>query len=242
SGKADRFNKAVADYERHLTYVPPEYVNKAGFEVFFNHFEPFYQCTILYVLVFLLACVGWIAFIGPLNRAAFWLAVLTVVVHTWALGVRMYLQGRPPVTNLYSAAVWIAWGCVVLGLFLEKIYGNGVGNVVAAVTGSLSMMLAHHLAGSGDTLEMMEAVLDTNFWLATHVTIVTFGYVATVVAGVIGALYVVAGTPTPRLNKELSKSLAQMIYGVLCFGTHLRFTGTVLRGRRADQLWGRVLG
>ena len=45
------------------------------------------------------------------------------------------------------------------------------------------MLIAHHLAGSGDTLEMMQAVLDTNFWLATHVTCVTLGYTATFVAG-----------------------------------------------------------
>jgi ABC-type transport system involved in cytochrome c biogenesis permease subunit len=241
-GKPEDFNRELASYRQRLDEQMPEQTYKANLEVFFNHFAPFYQCTLLYVLVFVLACVGWVVFTGPLNRAAFWLAVLTLVVHTWALSTRMYLQGRPPVTNLYSAAVWIAWGCVLLGLTLEKIFNNGVGNVVAAVTGSLSMLLAHHLAGSGDTLEMMQAVLDTNFWLATHVTVVTFGYVATVVAGVIGALYVVAGVLTPRLNKDLAKSLGQMIYAVLCFGTLLSFTGTVLGGIWADQSWGRFWG
>ena len=34
--------------------------------------------------------------------------------------------------------------------------------------------------------------LDTNFWLATHVTAVTTGYAATIVAGCLGALYIVA--------------------------------------------------
>jgi ABC-type transport system involved in cytochrome c biogenesis permease subunit len=241
-GKPDDFNRELASYRQRLDEQMPEQTRKANLEVFFNHFAPFYQCMVLYVVVFLLACVGWIVFTQPLNRAAFWLTVLTLVVHTWALGTRMYLQGRPPVTNLYSAAVWIGWGCVLLGLLLEKIYANGVGNVVAAVTGSLSMLLAHHLAGSGDTLEMMQAVLDTNFWLATHVTVVTFGYVATVVAGVIGALYVVAGVLTPRLNKDLARSLGQMIYGVLCFATLLSFTGTVLGGIWADQSWGRFWG
>ncbi|HLJ91944.1 MAG TPA: cytochrome c biogenesis protein CcsA [Gemmataceae bacterium] len=241
-GKTDDFNRELASYRARLDERMPDQTYKAGLEVFFNHFEPFYHCTLLYIFVFLMACVGWIVFTGPLNRAAFWLTVLTLVVHTWALLTRMYLQGRPPVTNLYSAAVWIAWGCVLLGLFLEKIYGNGVGNVVAAITGSLSMLLAHHLAGSGDTLEMMQAVLDTNFWLATHVTIVTFGYVATVVAGVIGALYVVSGVLTTRLDKELARTLGQMIYGVLCFGTLLSFTGTVLGGIWADQSWGRFWG
>ena len=241
-GKPEDFNRELASYRQRLDEQMPEQTYKARLEVFFNHFEPFYQCSILYVLVFLLATVGWVVFTQPLNRAAFWLTVLTLVVHTWALGTRMYLQGRPPVTNLYSAAVWIAWGCVLLGIFLEGLYKNGVGNVTAAVTGSLSMLLAHHLAGSGDTMEMMQAVLDTNFWLATHVTVVTFGYVATVVAGVIGALYVVCGVLTPRLTKELAQSFAQMIYGVLCFATLLSFTGTVLGGIWADQSWGRFWG
>ncbi len=39
------------------------------------------------------------------------------------------------------------------------------------------------LADAGDTLEMMRAVLDTNPWLATHVTTVTLGYSATYLAG-----------------------------------------------------------
>ena len=154
----------------------------------------------------------------------------------------MYIQARPPVTNLYSAAVWIGWGCVLLGLLLEYLYRNGIGTIVAAVPGFLTMLLAHHLAGSGDTLQMMEAVLDTNFWLATHVTIVTFGYVATVVAGVIGLIYILLGVVTPALNRDMNKALSQMIYGVLCFATLLSFTGTVLGGLWADYSWGRFWG
>src|SRR5262249_48918872 len=110
------------------------------------------------------------------------------------------------------------------------------------VTGFASMFLALHLAGSGDTLEMMQAVLDTNFWLATHVTVVTFGYVATVVAGAIGILYVLFGVLTPWLNRKFAKALGQMLYGVLCFATLLSFTGTVLGGIWADQSWGRFWG
>jgi len=102
----------------------------------------------------------------------------------------MWLQGRPPVTNLYSSAVWISLVCVVVGLVLESIYRVGIGSIVASVLGFVSMLLAIHLAGGGDTLEMMRAVLDDNFWLATHVTVVTFGYVATLVAGFLGVLYV----------------------------------------------------
>src|SRR5207237_1322424 len=81
--------------------------------------------------------------------------------------------------------------------------------------------------------------LDTNFWLATHVTCVTLGYTATFVAGFFGILFVVLGVFTNRLNRERFKSLSQIIYGVVCFATLLSFTGTVLGGIWADQSWAR---
>ena len=57
-------------------------------------------------------------------------------------------------------------------------------DLVAAALGFATCVVAHNLA-TEDTLEMMQAVLDTNFWLAVHVTTVTLGYTATFVAGLI---------------------------------------------------------
>jgi ABC-type transport system involved in cytochrome c biogenesis permease subunit len=244
AGKAETFNSELASYRQRVASLLPKEAQKAEFEVFFNQFAPFYQCSVLYVLIFLVACLAWIGWSGPLNRAAFWLLALTLAVHTWALGARMYIQDRPPVTNLYSSAVFIGWACAVLCLVLEAIFRIGIGNVVAAVSGSLTVLVAHHLAeDQGDTLEMMQAVLDTNFWLATHVTCVTFGYAATFVAGLLGILYIVAGLFTPALkHKWLAAALSQALYGVVCFATFLSFTGTVLGGIWADQSWGRFWG
>ncbi len=122
--------------------------------------------------------------------------------------------------------------------------------------GFATTIIAHNLATSGDTLEMMQAVLDTNFWLATHVTTVTLGYAATYIAGAVGlvylALYVLP--PEAALKKtvliggpgahpmELGRVIGQIIYGVACFATLLSFTGTVLGGIWADQSWGRFGG
>jgi ABC-type transport system involved in cytochrome c biogenesis permease subunit len=244
SGEAKEFNKAVASYRKWLDDELPDAVGKADFETSFNNFAPFYWCGWLYVAVFILGCCGWLGWSQPLMRASFWLAMVTLVVHTAALAARMYLLNRPFVfvTNLYSSAVFIGWGCVISGLVLEAIYHNGIGNVVAAACGSLTLLIAHHLALSGDTLEMMQAVLDTNFWLATHVTCVTIGYVATFVAGFLGILFILRGVLTPSLDRDALKTLGQMIYGVVCFATLFSFTGTVLGGIWADQSWGRFWG
>jgi ABC-type transport system involved in cytochrome c biogenesis permease subunit len=245
------FNKKLDDYQHQFGRPLAADVGKSGVEAFVNHFEPFYQCTILYVIVFILGCLSflgwclsWAGWTRALGRAAFGLAAVTLVVHTLALVGRMYLMDRwfVFVTNLYSSAVFIGWGCVGLCLVLERLFRNGVGNVLAAFCGAVTMLIAHHLGSDGDTLALLQPVLDTNFWLATHVTCVTMGYTATFVAGTLAMFYLLLGVLTPVLNKSLSKMLGQMIYGVVCFATLLSFTGTVLGGIWADQSWGRFWG
>ncbi len=238
------FNEFVSTYRKSLEKRYPAETSRTSTELFFNHFEPFYQCSVLYALVFLLSCLAWFGWSDALNRSAFWLMVLTLVVHTGALFVRMYLMNRwfVFVTNLYSSSVFIGWGCVAVCLGLEWLFRNGIGNLVGSVLGALTMLVAHHLAAGGDTMEMLRAVLDTNFWLATHVTCVTFGYTATFVAGFLGLVYILRGVLTPSLDKQTGRALSQMIYGVVCFATLLSFTGTVLGGIWADQSWGRFWG
>jgi len=100
------------------------------------------------------------------RRAAFQLLVLAFVIHTLGLVFRMYLERRPPVTNLYSSAIFVGWGAVILGIILERIFRGGVGIVAAATVGFVTQIIAHHLSLAGDTMEMLRAVLDTNLWLS----------------------------------------------------------------------------
>ena len=168
--------------------------------------------------------------------------MVALVIHTLALAGRMYISGRPPVTNLYSSAVFIGFAAVVLGLAFEMIYKNGVGNVVSGAVGSATLLIAHFLSGDGDTLKELVAVLDTQFWLATHVVTVTLGYATTLVAGFLGVIFIVRGAATPSLTKEVERDLTRMIYGTLCFGILFSFIGTVLGGLWADDSWGRFWG
>jgi ABC-type transport system involved in cytochrome c biogenesis permease subunit len=235
---------ALTEYQgKYLGRVPTDERADAALEAdVLGQMAPFYHAAFLYLFVLVLTAFGWLVWTGPLNRAAFMLGVFTFGMHTTALVLRMYLQGRPPVTNLYASAVFIGWGAAGLCLLLERIFRNGIGNFAAGVSGAATLGVAHFLSGSGDTMAMLVAVLDTNFWLATHVTTVTLGYTATFVAGLIGIVYIVRGVFTPSLTPETEKSLAQMIYGVVCFATLLSFIGTILGGIWADYSWGRFWG
>ena len=242
--KADSagFNKKLAAVMERVNSLKPEETRKARFETFFNHFEPFYKCALVYGFVFVVVCVSWVSWREVLSPTAFWLTVATLLLHTWAIGVRMYLQERPPITNLYSTAVFVGWGAVIAFLAIELIYKNGLGNALGAIAGLLSMILAHNLAGDSDTMPMLQAVLDTNFWLATHVTVVNLGYAATMVAGFIGIVFVVLGIGTRIMTPEVQRTVGQALYGVICFAMFFSFLGTVLGGIWADQSWGRFWG
>ena len=183
ASQPDEFNAALKDYISILVPTQAKALAKARAEVFFNQMEPFYNAMVIYVLAGLLAIFSWFNLSETLRRCSVWLIGLAFLIHTTGLIYRMVLEGRPPVTNLYSSAIFIGWGAVVLGMILEKFYKNGIGCVVSAGIGFITLIIAHHLALEGDTMEMMRAVLDTNFWLATHVVAVTTGYASTFVAG-----------------------------------------------------------
>jgi len=241
-GRTNDFNKAVADYEAALTQKFAPELKKAGNEYFYNHFQAFYKSSIIYVLAFLLACASWFNMSDTLRRSAAWLVIVAFVVHTFGLIFRMVLENRPPVTNLYSSAIFIGWGAVVLGMILERFYRDGIGTVVATSVGFITLIIAHNLALGGDTMEMMRAVLDTNFWLATHVVVVTLGYASTFVAGALAIIYLVRGFFTSTLGQGTAKALSRMVYAIICFATLFSFVGTVLGGIWADQSWGRFWG
>ncbi len=220
----------------------PNTMKRASFEFLINRLQPFSQSMTLYVLAFLLACASWLRSSNLLRRSAFYVLVLALAIHTFGLFSRMYLQERPPVTNLYSSAIFIGWGAVIVALILERIFRDGIGAACAGAIGFVTLIIAHHLAGSGDTLEMLQAVLDTNIWLATHVVAITTGYSAMFLAGMLAIIYVVRGVFTTSLKKQTADSLARMTYGVVCFATLFSFVGTVLGGIWADQSWGRFWG
>ncbi len=242
AGQPDDFNRVVGEYRVWLAGRFAPQVQKADQEFLFSTMEPFYKASVIYVLALVLALLSWFNLSDWLRRSAFYLIGLAWVIHTTGLVFRMYLEGRPPVTNLYSSAIFIGWAAVILGMVLEKIYRDGIGCVVASFTGFVTLIIAHNLALSGDTMEMMRAVLDTNFWLATHVVTVTLGYASTFVAGFLAIIYILRGVFTTTLSEPTAKSLARMVYGIVCFATLFSFVGTVLGGIWADQSWGRFWG
>lgn len=243
------FNAGVKSYLAEVERLEPGPTAKAAFEVGYNRFAPFKNGIVLYVLAGVLGLAslllrplvseGWYRSVW---RSGMGVLVLGFALHTAALIVRIWLQGRPPVTNLYSSAVFIGWGVVGGAIVLEKITKLGVAALAAASCGVATLIIALHLSKDGDTMGVMQAVLDSNFWLGTHVITITLGYAATFLAGFIALMYIVFGMATPLLDRKAGRAMAGMVYAVICFALLFSFVGTVLGGIWADQSWGRFWG
>jgi ABC-type transport system involved in cytochrome c biogenesis permease subunit len=241
-GNAGEFNRQVAAYAKLLETKLSKPTARAAFETWFNRFDPVIVSIAVYVTVFVFALLSWVGWSEPFRRASFWLLALALIVHTVAIAARVYISGRPPVTNLANSAVFIGFGAAIFGLALEVVFPRGIGAACAGLIGFVTLFIYHELARDGDTFKVLVAVLDTNIWLATHVIIVTLGYAATFLAGLLGIVYVIRGVFTTALVPEERKTLARMIYGITCFAILFSFVGTILGGIWADQSWGRFWG
>ena len=251
-GQPSQFNGKLKEYKSAIRSFPvvKETAGKADFEAWYNGFNPTSISRWLYLLAIVLSFISFLAWRSGLNQFVSWLLLGTLILHTFAIGARIWLTGRPPVVNLYSSAIFIGWGCVVAGLALEVLFRMGIGNLAAALSGALTLMVAYGL-DTGDTMHVLQAVLDTQFWLSTHVVTVTLGYGATLLAGLLGSCALVHRMWVGRIKPAqqdtktaagVQDRLYRMTYGVVCFALFFSFIGTVLGGLWADDSWGRFWG
>ncbi|MDF1870396.1 MAG: cytochrome c biogenesis protein ResB, partial [Phycisphaerales bacterium] len=127
-GDAEGFETAVDSYTDLLEDSMPTVMRKMRLEVWFNRASLFTTTTAVYLLAFLCVCGSFIIRAGShstlladrLRFSSWMLLVVAVLVHTFAIGMRIYLQDRPPVTNLYSSAIFVGWASALAGLFIER--------------------------------------------------------------------------------------------------------------------------
>ncbi len=236
------FNQAAARYAAEIGRRAPRAAARARWEEMLNRLQPFVWGMALYVAAFLGAGLSWLPGGRRVGAAPAWIYGAALLLHTAGLVWRMILEGRPPVTNLYSSAVFVGWTAAVLALVLELRQRKFFALAAGAAVGFSTLVIAHNLAAQGDTMEMMRAVLDSNFWLATHVVTITIGYGGAFLASLLAHMGLIRGRARGWRTDSDLKSLTDSAYAVTCFSLFFNFLGTVLGGIWADQSWGRFWG
>lgn len=213
-------------------------------ENFANALSPFFGGFILYF--FALAAFGLSQIFSSREAAlrTFGTVFMAFAAFLQVLGIalRMYIQMRPPVTNLYSSLVFAGAVAAVLGayIYFRKNYVSAA--VAACASGLMSLMVAMNLPYSGDTMGMMRAVLNSNFWLTAHVVTIMVGYCGVFLAGFMAQARLVANVFSRGNFGAMTGDSARTVFAVLCFALMFTFAGTMLGGIWADMSWGRFWG
>lgn len=227
---------------RELAVARGEY-GKIGTEVSFYRADYIYRALLGFGFAFVLAALSWLRPKGRLLGHGVKLGTLI----GWGLLVvgivyRCVIRGRPPVSTLYETILFITAVGTAAGFVIELINRRRVGITLAAFLGMGGLFMARRfeeLEGT-DTMPQLLAVLDTNFWLGTHVTTVTMGYSAGLLAAMLAHVYIFS-----RLfggSAQFLRSVGRMIYGTVCFGLLFSVVGTILGGVWANYSWGRFWG
>ncbi|NQV31399.1 MAG: cytochrome c biogenesis protein CcsA [Phycisphaeraceae bacterium] len=210
-------------------------------ELFYNRAHLFFWAVTGYVLAllgFFLSFIGWRK---ALYRLSLGLLILGAVPHGAALASRIIIMNRPPVSSLYETFIFVSLIAVAIGIFIEVIHKQWLGIVVGSIGGMALLSIAGRYSADGDTMGMLVAVLNSNFWLLTHVLTITSGYAVCCVAGLLGHVYLIQCLTRPGDAAGLKKT-HQILLGTLGLGLVLTFLGTNLGGIWADQSWGRFWG
>ncbi|MBW2534386.1 MAG: cytochrome c biogenesis protein CcsA, partial [Deltaproteobacteria bacterium] len=200
----------------------------------------------VYIAAFLATALLWLL---PRSK---WLYRATIGLVSGATGLlifgivlRCLIRNRPPVSTLYETVLFVVAVGSLVAIATEFINKQRVAISAAAILGMAGMFVAngYELLDKRDTMPSLVAVLDTNFWLATHVTCITTGYSAGMLAALLASVYLIA--KTLRLKRDdpgFFKNTARMVYGVTCFALIFSLVGTILGGIWANDSWGRFWG
>jgi ABC-type transport system involved in cytochrome c biogenesis permease subunit len=148
--------------------------------------------------------------------------------------LRIYILGRPPVGTLYESVLFVSLICPFLGTIITIARKDALAIAVGAGAAASLLLISPVALPQGDSLEVLVAVLNTNFWLATHVICITAGYGVSILTACLAHALLAL--------KSVSDRLRQNLYQLSLSALFLMVVGTVLGGIWADQSWGRFWG
>ncbi|MEN0058753.1 MAG: cytochrome c biogenesis protein CcsA [Bdellovibrio sp.] len=239
-------DKAVKAFEEYAHSVNPAMYDQGGkirAEVHYNSFHPFRWAYIFYFIAFLILLLVWTLDKESMMKFAWLFLAIGFVLNTYGFGVRMYIMGRAPVSNMYETVVWVAWGTVLFAAILELIYKYRVILAAGTLVAAFGLVIADFAPAVLDpSLQPLEAVLRSNYWLTIHVMTITISYAAFFLAfglGDIGLIYYLRGE-----NKYQAqiKAVVTGIYRSMQIGVAFLAPGIILGGIWADYSWGRFWG
>ncbi|HPO16071.1 MAG TPA: cytochrome c biogenesis protein CcsA [Candidatus Hydrogenedentes bacterium] len=230
--------KARASARGEYAKIPLEVSYYKGKYLFYSQWLFVLSC-LLVAISWMMPTWKWIHRVTPVS------VLIPLVLLVIGITLRCIIRGRPPVTTLYETILFCTAVAALVSLCIEWMNRQRIAVAMGAFLGAIGMFIAnrYEIKEGVDTMPSLIAVLDTNFWLATHVTTVTVGYAAGMLAGALAHIYILGKLVGFRTKHPgFYTGVGKMVYGTLCFGFLFAIVGTVLGGIWANESWGRFWG
>ncbi|MBX3019811.1 MAG: cytochrome c biogenesis protein CcsA [Bdellovibrionaceae bacterium] len=218
-------------------------MTKVDTEVSYNRVHPFRYAYTSYLLALVAMGFFWM-FKKPGFVTATWVfSVIGLLLHIYGFGVRTYLTDRAPVTNMYETVVWVSLGTVVFAMIIEWIYRWRFIITAGAAVGAFCLILADMAPAVLDaSIQPLEPVLRSNFWLTTHVLTITISYAAFFLAFALGDYGLYLFLRDEKRFQDRIRGITLALYRAIQIGIAFLAPGIILGGIWADYSWGRFWG
>jgi len=157
---------------------------------------------------------------------------------------RSWIMDRSPIGTLYDTMPFIVGAGLLLLIFIELLHKKAVMLGVSICFGVFILFLAksYEVSDARDQMDPLRAVLKSNFWLSTHVVMITLGYMGGIVAACISHFYIIGRAFGVVTTKESRVYLSKIVYGMVAFTLLFSLIGTILGGIWGAESWGRFWG
>jgi cytochrome c-type biogenesis protein CcsB len=205
-------------------------------EILYHRIRPFTVAWFLYLPAFLLFVLPVLLRSGRGPRWAMVPLLAGFVVHTAGLGLRWYVAGRAPWSNMYESLTMTAWGIVAFALMLGLSRRNRILYGVAAGVGTIALALADYLPVD-QSISPLVAVL-RSYWLTIHVSCILLSYSAFALAAGVAHFQLWGRFFRPD-RPEIERQANAVLYTTVKVGTFLISVGIILGAWWASESWGR---
>lgn len=234
-------NQIKQIYEHTSSQISDTHIKSAlKLEWLYMNMKPLETSMLFYASALLLLVAGYFIFQKKLNLFAAYALSGGLIAHLTGILMRIYVLDRPPVSTLYESIIFVGFIVVLYALINWKNQKNIFWLYLAAGTGFTLHMLGLSQNQDGDSMLKLTAVLNTNFWLATHVICITAGYAFCLITSILA--HIILGKTIIAGHKSFSHALIHKLHKAALIALLFASVGTVLGGIWADQSWGRFWG
>ena len=161
------------------TAYPP--AGSTAAEVFYNQADPFFWSLIVCAGAVGCFALSW----GPIRKSMFWagiaLTAAAVAVILGGLVLRGVITGWIPLSGMFETIVFAGMCVAAIGMVLSlvpprDVYARRGVAFVATLVALLALGAANYVPAFHKEIELLKAILRSNFWLFVHITAIMISY------------------------------------------------------------------